>query len=704
MKRNFMALLGAAMMGMLIGCTPEEKPTDSNEPDINETPLEVAISEVTNLTPTFIESISGLEAGSSVEAGDTLTLTITPGEILTSGFSAVHMEHIHIHVADTVYMPVFPDTDSDYVQDLKIDIIAPEEDFSIIAAYAVQQKLKEEGFTMRLEENNDGIRLYGVSQEFKYKYFDCYLRTPDAYTLDKVEFKVGDGQWQDVNSVKGCECVRSESLDWVYDIKIRPDYQDVTGDITLRVTGSQHGRYKISWKNTDYILTDIPEGYQPNYLPEEAIDGEEIVASFYTKDGYYLAGASSDVEGVNPECMYYAYVKFTMPASDIAITLDFKELIPVKCTSGSHVESYEIYDSPDIYYGIPTKAGIPGEEVYVFVRAESGYKPSKAVIAGGESFDFQVYGDGTDIYGWFAPVTIPTDKDNVTIEIESVNAYKVTSDEGMFAFPQGRIWAEGETVKFIVYIPSGKNLKGVSAKTSGGTEIPVVLDNADGSFTMPAADVHVSAVFDDNKSDENAHISAIYDDNQYRVFSQTNPYYQSIDANGFDVPKGTALYINVMDYYGEPFWVGVKIGDNVSYYQGEVDPDWGDASFGKTFVISDDAVIKVGASKSSVEFEETPSEVSVKAEYNPDEFIIRSYTNFGWNFQDGFKVAPGTSINLNVQNMYGERFWVGIKIGDDFNAYEAVQDEDTGEYIFNKTIQATADVLIKAGSSQASVQ
>ena len=280
MRRNLF-LAGIIILASLLAC---EK---SNVPGTVE-PEKVQVNEVLNLTPDFIDSVKGAEAGQSYETGDSLTLELIPGETLMSGFYAGLMEHIHVHVGDTVYMPDFPKTTEEYVRSLSMKVAVPKKPFGIVVAYAVQQQLTPDGYTMRLEDNNDGIVLYGVSPEQKYKYFDCYLRTPDAYTIEKVEFKMGDGEWQDVNAVNGCRFERTESLDWVYIVSVRPDYKNVTGDVTLRVEGSQHARYGIKWLNTEYIRTDIPEGWQPNILPEESIDGEQVGAQFYTIDGYYL--------------------------------------------------------------------------------------------------------------------------------------------------------------------------------------------------------------------------------------------------------------------------------------------------------------------------------------------------------------------------------------------------------------------------------
>lgn len=128
-----------------------------------------------------------------------------------------------------------------------------------------------------------------------------------------------------MTAVNGCKFKRTSSLDWVYIVSIRPDYKNVTGDVTLRVKGSQHARYGIKWLNTEYVKTDIPEGWQPNVLPEESIDGEQVGAQFYTIDGYYLDSVSSNIDGLELQCIARSAVLFEMPASDVEISLNFKK-------------------------------------------------------------------------------------------------------------------------------------------------------------------------------------------------------------------------------------------------------------------------------------------------------------------------------------------------------------------------------------------
>lgn len=593
MKRNLF-LAGIIILASLLACEKNNVP-GTKDPEM------VQVNEVLNLTPDFIGSVMGVEVGQSYETGDSLTLELTPGDVLMSGFYAGIMEHIHVHVGDTVYMPEFPKTTEEYVRSLSMKVAVPKKPFGIVVAYAVQQQLAPDGYTMRLEDNNDGIVLYGVSPEQKYKYFDCYLRTPDAYTIEKVEFKVGDGEWQDVTAVNGCKFKRTSSLDWFYIVSIRPDYKNVTGDVTLRVKGSQHARYGIKWLNTEYVKTDIPEGWQPNVLPEESIDGEQVGAQFYTIDGYYLDSVSSNIDGLELQCIARSAVLFEMPASDVEISLNFKKKVDVSYNGGTHITSAQIYDAKDIYYGVPTTNGIPGEAVYLFVNVDKGFKPSKAYVSGSDTgYDFVIYGDGIDKYQYYAEVVLPESDGPFELTSEVVKSYVASGSN--ILFDGGHDYAEGELVSFQVYVPSGKTLSGVKVTSSDGKEIECTMDNTKGSFVMPACDVTVVADYADTDPGSIAHISAIYDADEYSVFSQTNPYYQRITSDGLDVPAGTTLYINITSDYGNPFWVGVKIGETVNYYKATEDPDFGDVSFGKSFVFSADAVIKVGSTEASVKF------------------------------------------------------------------------------------------------------
>ncbi len=564
---------------------------NSSDPEPLPEPVKSTATDILNLTPDFI-AVSGLEPGAEYEVGSTQKVILTPGTNLSDGFQDYHMEHIHIQVNDKVYMPSFTGNSGESLQSVAVEVVIPEENFEVVACYSVQQQLSENGYTMRLEEN-EFVSLYGVSPDARYKYFDCYLLTTDAYTITEVLFQIGDGEWLSVDDVKGCSCVRSESVNNVYQISIYPDYQDVTGDVTLRVEGEQHGRYNITWENATATYLDL----EKSVLPAMAIDGETVTAELYVNSSYYLAGAEASVSGLDVEVISRAYVKFEMPAENVTIDLNILEKIPVTCIESAHITEAQFYDAPDQYYGVPVQAGIPGEYVYLFASAEEGFKPMKATLEGGESFDFVYYAPGI----FYASVLIPGEAVSLSAEIEVSPAYSVTAVDGVtVVFNGGNLFAEGETVSMSIYVPDGQRISSVTVTDSNGLDVPVVLDLPYASFVMPASNVEVSVAYEALGGGNTVTVKAYFDDNNYDVSSSTN--YDWDFAEGFTIDRGATFYMDVYNYTGEMFYVGVKIGDSVTVYPADFDDMMGEYSFGRALVADGDIVIKVGATEEEIAF------------------------------------------------------------------------------------------------------
>ena len=645
--------------------------------------------EVLNLSPDFI-TISGIEKGMTY-AGKA-TLRITPSMILSAGIFNYHLEHIHLHINDKVYVPEVEIPDGEGLTELNVEVEVPDGDFTVVACYSVQQQFSETGYTMSLEEN-DAVKLYGVSPDHKYKYFDCYLLVDESYTITGVEFRVGGGEWQRLDSVTGCSFSRSDSVDNVYNVTVRPNYQNVTGDVELRVTGEQHGRYAIEWKNAVQKYLDL----EKTVLPAGSIDGEIVVAELWVNDGYYLASVETSASGLEPEIIARAYVRFTMPAEDLTVTLNFKEEIPVSASKGDHIASVTLYNAPDIYYGVPVETGIPGEKVYLLATAETGFKPSKAV-AGDDSFDFEFY--GMNMY--FAPVTIPKDATSLSVRAEAVKAYTATGD-GSIYFSAGNVYAEGETVSLTVGVPDGQRVTSVSVRTTDGSEVAVTENLPYATFLMPASDVHVTARFESIGGGDKVSVIAYFDEDQYSVRSSTN--YNWDFAEGFTVDRGTTFYLSVYDDYGEPFFVGVQIDGVETVYEADMDEDMGEYSFGKALVADGDVVIRVGATREEVSGGSDQSKtVSVIAYFDEDQYSVRSSTNYSWDFAEGFTVDRGTTFYLSIYDDYGENFYVGVRIGNDLTVYPADYDEDMGEYSFGRSLTASDDMVIKVAPSRSAVE
>ncbi len=576
-------LMAAGLLAMgTTGCSPISQ---DHPEDISSKALKVL-----DLSPEFI-SVSGITEGQEYEKGSTAIITITPGENLPDGFSEAHPEHIHVDVNGTVYMPEQSISAGETAESLKIEIEIPSEDFEVVACYSVQQQLSDNGYTMTLEDSADGVKLYGVSPDVKYKYFDCYLLVPDAYVLTGVQFKVGDGQWQDINSVTGCSFAQSGTMDNLYTVTVRPDYQDVTSDVTLRVEGEQHARHTITWENADETLLNM----EYSNIPTSAIDGEKVTAELWVNGARYLNSATSSVDGLEIEVQGRIFVSFIMPDEDVTVTLDIRDKIPVSYSASENISEATFYDLPDIYYGIETAVGIPGESVYIFASADAGYKPMTAELASGESFGFQYY--SPEMY--VSEILIPEDAESVEVSIGTSVAYTATGDASIF-FDNGSLYAEGEKVTFKIQVPDGQRISSVSIADSEGNAVPLDLDNTYGSFTMPASDVTVSAEFESLGGEGTVSVKAYFDPDVYDVSSSTNWDWDF--AEGFTVDKGTTFYFSVYNWNYDMYYVGVKIGDSAEVYPATFDDMMGEYSFGKSIVADGDVTIKVGASEEEVSF------------------------------------------------------------------------------------------------------
>lgn len=561
---------------------------DIEELTFDNSPADVStVLSLVNLSPEFI-SVSGLEENQTLNAGEQAVLTLTAGPILSGGFQDYHFEHIHIHVNDQVIVPAVPDgyTPSD---EIKVAFGVPSGDCDIVVCYSIQQQMTESGYTMTLEENQH-VRLFGVSPDCLYKYFDAYLLADEAYVITDAEFKIGDNDWASVNGTVGCSLTPDYDIPNLYHICIRPDYQNVTGNVVLRVSGEQHHRYNITWLNADSQYLDL----EKSILPTQAIDGDRVTAELYVNEDYYLNGASAS-DGTTVETLYNAYVQFTMPSSDVAITLDILKKIPVSYVESEHVIEAKIYDAPDIYYGRETSLGIPGENVYIIATAENGYKPMTATTDDGQTFNFTHYG----LNMYLCPVTISKDATSMSVSITCDDAWTVSSKQDV-SFDNGALYAEGENVSFAIKVPDGKKIETVTASTLSGKSIDLTIDFPYGSFIMPAEDVDITVTYADLPVGNTVSVIAYYDQDQYSVRSSTN--YDWDFAEGFNIDRGVTFYLSVYDDYGENFYVGVKIGDTVDIYPATEDEESGEFTFGKALIANGDVTIKVGPSESSVKF------------------------------------------------------------------------------------------------------
>lgn len=554
-------------------------------------PGECRVTKVLNLTPSFF-TLSGVQEGETLNAGETATVTLTAAGNL-SGFSDYHFMHIHVHVNDQVIVPTVPDNFTDGAESVQISFVVPEGECEIVACYSVQQQLIDNGYSMTLEEHPN-VKLYGVSPDEHYKYFDAYLLSDEAFVITKVEFKMGDGEWKNVEDEIGCGFEVVDDVDNLYNVSIRPYYQNVTGDVVLRVTGEQHHRYNITWVNANAQYLDMDK----SILPAQAIDGDEVISELWVNNAYYLDGATAS-DGTPVETISRAYTRFTMPANDVTITLNIKNKVPVSYTASEHITAADIKDQKNWYAGVNTALGIPGEEVYLFVGVEDGYKPVSATTDSGKVFTFENYGATHDGAKYVSSVKLDENATSMTVSVQCKKAYTVTCSQNVM-FDGGNVFCEGETVNFSIGVPAGQKVADVKAKDASGKAVPVSFDGPYGSFVMPASNVTVTVIYEDIPAGDQVNVIAYYNEDEYSVNSSTN--YDWDFTQGFKVDKDSTFYLSVLGYYGEPFFIGVKIGDTVNVYPAEDADGYGEYSFGKALVAAGDVTIKVGPTESSVSF------------------------------------------------------------------------------------------------------
>lgn len=560
---------------------------EKNAPDVDVTKGSFAKS-VLNLTPDFI-GMKGVEVNKEYEKGALLSLTLTAGNNLPDGFYDYHMEHIHVDVNGKVYFPVFTAEAGSAQAELTLDIEVPETDFDVVVCYSAQQQFSENGYTMSLE-NTENVKLYGVSHEKKYKYFDAYLLATDAYVINNVQFKVADGEWQNVNEVTGCSFALADNgVEGLYSIVIRPDYEDVKGNVLLRVEGEQHGRYAIKWDNLDVLYVDTAR----SELPADALNGEVVSAELVVKPDYYLKSIQPSVDSVELT-VNGAAIGFVMPSEDLTLQLEFAEKLSLNCEFDDKVEKAEFYDADDMYYGVPVSKVAPGEHVFLFVSAAEGFKPTTAKLATGQEFSFVYYMPGV----YRADIAMPADASDATVQVLTQVAYTVEQNENVY-ISAGHLYTEGEKVDLSVFVPEGQQIKSLTVTDVNGNNVSLELDLPYASFVMPASNVKIEVVYE-ALGGETVSVIGQFDADIYDISSSTN--YDWDFQQGFTVEKGSTFYVTVYNYEYTMYYVGVKIGDEVTIYPAEFDDMMGEYSFGKSLVANGDIVIKVGATEEEVTF------------------------------------------------------------------------------------------------------
>src|SRR5574344_1475424 len=105
------------------------------------------VTSVQTLSPDFFTL--SVKEGNEFEGKSQITITLTAGDNLSSGFEATssHLDHIYVYVNDVCYKPVFPEGVT-FSKTVDIQVTMPESDVSIVACYSVQQHTKADGHSV----------------------------------------------------------------------------------------------------------------------------------------------------------------------------------------------------------------------------------------------------------------------------------------------------------------------------------------------------------------------------------------------------------------------------------------------------------------------------------------------------------------------------------------------------------------------------
>ena len=697
MKKRSLLILAAGLFA-LASCGPEGEIISSKEEPSSWSmvPNEraIAVESCRNLSPEFLSW--NVKTGGMYMVAYPATVTITPGEVLTSGFlrESNHVEHIFLYVDGVCYKPTMPEG-VDQCDELTIKFPVKDDIHEIVLAYSVQQHVVENGHTISLEDDSKAT-LYGVKPGEKYDYIDCYLLPKSkAFRVSDIKAAIGGSSPVSLNSLDGCSYKYDNETE-CYRLTIRPNWGNLSGDVVISLLGEEVSLHNITFTGLDKQYVDLGLSTLPSsaYTSDRVYFDFSILPGFYRSSITYTGISAADVTNLGEE------FAFNMPDNDVSIAVTFAEKLSISLANAlPHATSVSILSQANAYAGIEVEKVAPGDVVYVYAEMERGYRLASASINGGEAIASY---EGEN--GFFVKLTIPETKSPIAVVLnEEAGYYVSTSDRHVTLSKKAQ--KAGSTFSFIVAPDEGKVTDCVSLKNASGEDVTaalnLALDGNYGSFTMPAYDVTLEVAYRDLDNAKYS-VTAIFDeedfyiaDNSFREFEPNTPY----EVEG-------QLGFTIYAYEWDEFYYSVKMGDQVVVEPTHVVNEDGEpASKFQQIILTGDIIIKVGLSEEDVAFEKPSSnKCSVKAIYDDNEYYLYCSNPMGAEPLDGFEVAEGYQISFEIISDSRNLFYVSFKFGDDAPYVEsAVEDEESGEYTFSKTIAVTADLTIKIGETEASV-
>jgi hypothetical protein len=267
---------------------------------------------------------------------------------------------------------------------------------------------------------------------------------------------------------------------------------DVT--VTAEFEELPAGQYSVTIGNlTNGSISAKVEGVPVIY----AAEGAQVTLTVTPAENYRLKADSLKVnEGavtVNGSGNTYT---FTMPASDVTVTAEFEEL-----PAGQY--SVTIGDLTHGGIGTDKTSAAEGDTVTLTVTPEAGYQYTEgSLIVTKTGSGEQVTLSGSDLSYTF---TMPANNVTVTATFTAISYTINITDPGngnsVSADPSGSATV-GTTVTLTVTPADGYQLQSITVTKADSGEVEVNGSNNTRTFTMPASNVTVAAVFEVQSTDD----------------------------------------------------------------------------------------------------------------------------------------------------------------------------------------------------------
>ncbi|MCC8195834.1 MAG: hypothetical protein LIO49_03370 [Ruminococcus sp.] len=231
-----------------------------------------------------------------------------------------------------------------------------------------------------------------------------------------------------------------------------------------------------AWVYDGCSLVDISIIDSDNNVITSTYSGNSTIY-FYNSDGEVYKTATNEI------------YEFTMPASDVTVTVTFSEA-PYSITVDDNVENGTITTY--------STSAIEGDSIPFLVEPDEGYAISEVTVTttSGETVELAVADEENGLYIFYMPASDVVISAAFEEESETYNVSIADTDNGT-VISSASTADEGETVTLTITPDTGYDVSAVAVIDSDGNEVTVT-EQSDGTYTfeMPASDVTVTVTVD----------------------------------------------------------------------------------------------------------------------------------------------------------------------------------------------------------------